>query len=270
MAHAATTLFTAGKKTAGGLLRGLNSAVRGGKEAAEPQAPAEGQAEGAFNAANQQYDPGLFSEIRDGWVRRAMAGRVPEYTERKPWSVCVCSWNVAGKKPPAELGEWLQLSRGAHVYAVGLQEVVELTAQNLTAGTNGQLSAGAAAWEARIDQEVQATCGNDAYTKVASRQLVGLLLLVYVRTEQLPHCRPTRTAALGTGMLGVGNKGAVAASLRLHSSSICLVCAHLSSGHSATETRNLECAALHARLAFDKEEGEEEAQQQVDRGRCPV
>ena len=30
---------------------------------------------------------------------------MPEYTERKPWSVCVCSWNVAGKKPPAELGD---------------------------------------------------------------------------------------------------------------------------------------------------------------------
>ena len=52
---------------------------------------------------------------------------------------------------------------------------------------------------------------------MACRQLMGLLLLVYVRSAHLPHCRPTRTAALGTGLLGAGNKGAVAASLRLHS-----------------------------------------------------
>lgn len=239
------------KKGAGGLLRGLNTVIRG-KGDAEAAAPAAPDAtEGAFNAASRQYEPGLFSEIRDGWVQRHMQSRVSEYTERKPLCVCVNSWNVAAKRPPAGLAEWLQLQRGADVYAVGLQEVVELSAQNLMAGTSGQLSADAAAWEVLIDQEISEVCGDGTYTKVACRQLMGLLLLVYVRTEHLPHCRPTRTAALGTGLLGAGNKGAVAVSLRLHSSSVAFVCAHLASGRGNAETRNLEAAQLHtARLAF--------------------
>jgi len=209
------------KKGAGGLLRGLNTAIRGkGDAECSQQAPhpaAPDTTEAAFDAASRQYEPDLFSEIRDGWVQRHMESRVSEYTERKPLCVCVNSWNVAAKRPPAGLAEWLQLQRGADVYAVGLQEVVELSAQNLAAGASGKLSADAAAWEALIDQELSQACGDEAYTKVACRQLMGLLLLVYVRTEHLPHCRPTRTAALGTGLLGAGNKGAVAASLRLHS-----------------------------------------------------
>ena len=251
----AMNLLSAGalsaKKGAGGLLRGLNTAIRG-KGDAEAAAPAAPDAtEGAFNAASRQYEPDLFSEIRDVWVQRHMQSRVSEYTERKPLCVCVNSWNVAAKRPPAGLAEWLQLQRGADVYAVGLQEVVELSAQNLAAGASGQLSAAAAAWEARIDQEISEACGDETYTKVACRQLMGLLLLVYVRTEHLPHCRPTRTAALGTGLLGAGNKGAVAVSLRLHSSSIAFVCAHLASGRGNAETRNLEAAQLHtARHVF--------------------
>ena len=172
------------KKGAGGLLRVLNTAIRGKGDAECSQQPphpaAPDTAEAAFNAASRQYEPDLFSEIRDGWVQRHMESRVSEYTERKPLCVCVNSWNVAAKRPlqagyppgpPAGLGEWLQLQRGADVYAVGLQEVVELSAQNLAAGASGKLSADAAAWEALIDQELSDACGDETYTKVACRQL---------------------------------------------------------------------------------------------------
>ena len=33
---------------------------------------------GAFNAARREYDPSLFAEIRDGWVRRHMAARADD------------------------------------------------------------------------------------------------------------------------------------------------------------------------------------------------
>ena len=104
------------KKGAGGLLRGLNTAIRGkGDAECSQQAPhpaAPDTTEAAFDAASRQYEPDLFSEIRDGWVQRHMESRVSEYTERKPLCVCVNSWNVAAKRPPAGLAEWLQLQRG--------------------------------------------------------------------------------------------------------------------------------------------------------------
>lgn len=167
------------KKGAGGLLRGLNTAIRGKGDAECSQPPhpaAPDTTESAFNAASRQYEPGLFSEIRDGWVQRHMESRVSEYTERKPLCVCVNSWNVAAKRPPARLAEWLQLQRGADVYAVGLQEVVELSAQNLAAGASGKLSADAAAWEALIDQELSEACGDKTYTKVPQAETLTLTL----------------------------------------------------------------------------------------------
>ena len=52
-------------------------------------------------------------------------------------------------------------------------------------------------------------------------------------------------------MLGlIGNKGAVAASFGVYSTSLCMVCAHLASGTSAVEARNLEYAQLLQRIAF--------------------
>ena len=38
---------------------------------------------GAFNAARREYDPSLFAEIRDGWVRRHMAARAARLTTRR-------------------------------------------------------------------------------------------------------------------------------------------------------------------------------------------
>ena len=81
--------------------------------------------------------------------------------------------------------------------------------------------------------------------------MMGILLLVWVREGLLPHVGPARVSAVGTGLLGLmGNKGAVACSLRIHSTSLCLVCAHLASGSSATDARNLEYHQLTQRIAF--------------------
>ena len=69
-------------------------------------------------------------------------------------------------------------------------------------------------------------------------------------------CAP-RLSSVGTGLLGImGNKGAVAASLAIHSTSLCVVCAHLASGSSAVDARNLEYAVLLQRLTFSGDGGE--------------
>lgn len=48
----------------------------------------------------------------------------------------------------------------------------------------------------------------------------------------------------------MGNKGAVAASLTVHTTSVCLVCSHLASGSSAVDARNLEFNQLLQRITF--------------------
>ena len=51
----------------------------------------------------------------------------------------------------------------------------------------------------------------------------------------------------------MGNKGAVAASLRVHSSTVCIVCSHLASGSSAVDARNVEYSQLLQRITFQED-----------------
>ena len=82
-------------------------------------------------------------------------------------------------------------------------------------------------------------------------QLVGLLLCVLVRKELLPHVRGVRSEVVRTGLLGAGNKGAVALRLALHGESFCFVNVHLPSGASPDkrDQRNATLAEVLERLA---------------------
>lgn len=120
----------------------------------------------------------------------------------------------------------------------------------------GPLSSNAQAWESAIARELQSMHGSTLYTQIVCRQLTGMLLLVYARSDLAVACSLPRTVSVGTGLLGVlGNKGAVCTSLRIHSSTMCFVCAHLSAGANHCETRNAEAASLLLKTAFGVEEG---------------
>ena len=70
-----------------------------------------------------------------------------------------------------------------------VQEVVDLQSpQNLNAGSGGQLSASASAWEAAVTRELSEGLGGGTYTQVACKQLVGIVLLLYVKTPLVRSC----------------------------------------------------------------------------------
>ena len=107
-------------------------------------------------------------------------------------TVVISSWNVANTAPPEEsLSEWLERARGADVHAVALQEVVDLNLPLSYASTcgAGALTRQAAAWEARISAELS------SYEQVACRQLVGMVLLVYVSAALAPFVTADAQAA---------------------------------------------------------------------------
>jgi hypothetical protein len=69
------------------------------------------------------------------------------------------------------------------------------------------------------------------YVQIASKQMVGVHVCVWVRKEVRKHVRLVQVSAVGVGLLGVlGNKGSVSVSLLLHESTLCFVCSHLTSG----------------------------------------
>ena len=51
--------------------------------------------------------------------------------------------------------------------------------------------------------------------KIATKQLVGILLLIYIKYDLVQHVKAVEAETVSTGNLGLGNKGAVGCHLRL-------------------------------------------------------
>ncbi|CAH1421690.1 unnamed protein product [Lactuca virosa] len=69
------------------------------------------------------------------------------------------------------------------------------------------------------------------YCLVASKQMVGLFLTVWVKRELVQHIAHLGISCVGRGIMGyLGNKGCVAISFTLHKTSFCFICTHLAAG----------------------------------------
>uniref|UniRef100_A0ACD5W7Z6 Uncharacterized protein n=2 Tax=Avena sativa TaxID=4498 RepID=A0ACD5W7Z6_AVESA len=74
--------------------------------------------------------------------------------------------------------------------------------------------------------------GHTRYCLVASKQMVGLFLMVWARREIKSDIRNLKVSCVGRGLMGyLGNKGSISISMSLHQTSFCFVCSHLTSGH---------------------------------------
>ncbi|XVF82594.1 hypothetical protein PTKIN_Ptkin16aG0062000 [Pterospermum kingtungense] len=69
------------------------------------------------------------------------------------------------------------------------------------------------------------------YGLVASKQMVGIFLTVWMRKELVQHVSHMRISCVGRGILGcLGNKGCISVSMIFHKTSFCFLCSHLASG----------------------------------------
>ncbi|KAK1399079.1 Type I inositol-1,4,5-trisphosphate 5-phosphatase CVP2 [Heracleum sosnowskyi] len=69
------------------------------------------------------------------------------------------------------------------------------------------------------------------YSLVASKQMVGVFLTVWVRSDLRDDVHNMKVSCVGRGLMGyLGNKGSISISMSLHQTSFCFICSHLSSG----------------------------------------
>ncbi|XP_076944376.1 type I inositol polyphosphate 5-phosphatase 4-like [Bidens hawaiensis] len=72
---------------------------------------------------------------------------------------------------------------------------------------------------------------NSMYCLVASKQMVGVYLTVWVKSELRDDVRNMKVSCVGRGLMGyLGNKGSISISMSLHQTSFCFICSHLTSG----------------------------------------
>ncbi|XP_066555917.1 synaptojanin-1 isoform X2 [Amia ocellicauda] len=198
-------------------------------------------------------------------VLLGMCQNYHKYTKPRRVRVFVGTWNVNGGKQfrsiafrNQTLTDWLldapqkagspnfQDSRKTpiDIFAIGFEEMVELNAGNIVSAstTNQKL------WAA----ELQKTLSRDhKYVLLASEQLVGVCLFVFIRPQHAPYIRDVAVDTVKTGMGGAtGNKGGVAIRMLFHTTSICFVCSHFAAGQSQVKERNDDYNEIARKLSF--------------------
>ncbi|XP_057677038.1 synaptojanin-1 isoform X1 [Corythoichthys intestinalis] len=188
-----------------------------------------------------------------------------KYTRPKQIRVCVGTWNVNGGKQfrsiafrNQTLNDWLldapkiaghpdfQESKAnpVDIFAIGFEEMVELNAGNIVSAstTNQKL------WAAELQKNISR---DHKYVLLASEQLVGVCLFVFIRPQHAPFIRDVAVDTVKTGMGGAtGNKGGVAIRLLFHTTSICFVCSHFAAGQSQVKERNDDYNEITRKLTF--------------------
>ncbi|XP_030492505.2 type I inositol polyphosphate 5-phosphatase 8 [Cannabis sativa] len=179
----------------------------------------------------------------------------------------VGTWNVGGISPHdgLNLRNWLKSPTQADIYVIGFQEIVPLNAGNVLGAED---KGPAEQWiglirEALNDNEFDQQIKNNKkqgrmsfsdflsleneeeeeeedaikdevgpkFRLAVSKQMVGIFLCVWVRSDLCSLISNLKVSCVGTGIMGyLGNKGSVSISMSLSGTSFCFVCTHLTSG----------------------------------------
>jgi len=193
----------------------------------------------------------VFSQPRRTRKERAntMARELSSPDDRRLRLLCL-TWNVGATRPLSSesLEAVLDEEPSPDLCIIGFQETCQLSARRLLAdGTEWEQ------WQKWAEKSVK-----DAYEGelqlLESVHLVGLLILVFVRSSFAPLVENTRCTSLGIGVGGYGgNKGAVAVRFELGRSSFCFVNVHLAAGQENYIARCQNYSTILNKLRFDDE-----------------
>ncbi|XP_078160911.1 type IV inositol polyphosphate 5-phosphatase 9-like [Carex rostrata] len=206
----------------------------------------------------------------------------PQESKRDPltYKLFASTWNVGGIVPPDDLNleDWLDTRNNSHdIYVLGFQEIVPLSAKNILGPEKSKVTM---KWNSLIRATLNKSLSNspkeqepkggerqkvhpvkDAssfvqdFQCIISKQMVGILVSVWVRGDLCRYIRRTSISCVGCGILGcLGNKGAVSVRFWLHETTFCFVCCHLASGGKERDEgcRNSDTLEILSRTTFPR------------------
>eukprot|EP01138_Halocafeteria_seosinensis_P013564 gb/GECG01013853.1/.p1 GENE.gb/GECG01013853.1/~~gb/GECG01013853.1/.p1 ORF type:complete len:870 (+),score=105.76 gb/GECG01013853.1/:1-2610(+) len=208
------------------------------------------------------WHPRAIHAIQQHSIQQQLEEREHEYTDFHKIRIYTGTWNVAGKWPNEDLESWLSpeetSTRMADIYAIGLQEMVDLTASNVL--MENQSVKRAAQWKEHILQilntlvdqkggELPSDFGK--YEVIGCTHLVGILILVVVRSPLVPHISGVLDRNAGVGVMGVmGNKGGTSIRFNLYDTSFCFTSSHLAAKRGNVSARNSDFASIINKTEF--------------------
>ncbi|KAL9131869.1 MAG: hypothetical protein Q9217_000315 [Psora testacea] len=185
--------------------------------------------------------------------------RLNEYSTSDTIYIWVGSFNLNGKSGAVQhdLTPWLcpetnQAARRPEIVAVGFQEIVELSPQQIRSTDPVRRQA----WEHAVRQTLNdgaVRSSSEEYILLRSGQLVGAALMIFVKSSALNKIKNVEGSVKKTGMSGMaGNKGAVAIRMEYANTRLCFVTAHLTAGFPNYEERNRDYRTISHGLRFQR------------------
>ncbi|MBA0560301.1 hypothetical protein Golob_017209 [Gossypium lobatum] len=100
--------------------------------------------------------------------------------------------------------------------------------------------------------------GHSRYSLVASKQMVGIFLTVWVKSDLRDDVHSMKVSCVSRGLMGyLGNKGSISISMCLHQTSFCFICSHLTSGQKEGDElrRNSDVMGILRKTRFPRVHG---------------
>ncbi|CAN4095624.1 unnamed protein product [Withania somnifera] len=178
------------------------------------------------------------------------------YTRQENFRILVGTWNVAeGKTSQEALATWLgSATLDVGIVVIGLQEVemgagfLAISAAKETVGLEGTSSG---QWW--LDAIGKTLDEGSTFERVGSRQLAGLLIVIWVRKTLRAYVGDLDVAAVACGLgHAIGNKGGVGLRLRVFDRIMCFVNCHFAAHLEAVNRRNADFDHIHRTMSFTR------------------
>ncbi|KAJ2885193.1 hypothetical protein H4R27_001564 [Coemansia aciculifera] len=193
---------------------------------------------------------------KEAWILHALKKRRTEFLDSHTITAFVGTWNVNGRAPasPTALASWLGFipKDSGQTALTSLPELLVLGFQELDVRAEAFVYNNAVKdveWTDAIEGCMGST--QHAYRKLASKQLIGMFIMVYARIDVVELVSDVQATSVGCGIMGmVGNKGAVAVRIVYMDTPLCFVCSHLAHDAAQVDRRNSQFHDLCKRLLF--------------------
>ena len=172
--------------------------------------------------------------------------------------VLACTWNMHGKAPPSYFIDAIEppsssstsssSGRNHHIYAFGTEEFGSGIASSL------MFNASSDKWLSSISEYL----GKD-FSLVAQVGLGAIHLAIFAHIEVLKVLSDVQTGSVATGFANtIGNKGGVAVSFNVGSTSMLFVNCHLAAHQKFTEKRNEDLRRIEHVMSLSPDGGSQE------------
>ncbi|KTW32136.1 uncharacterized protein T551_00818 [Pneumocystis jirovecii RU7] len=184
------------------------------------------------------------------FVATELQRRINEFSTMKNISIFVSTFNLNGKKKTDDLSLWLFPNGRKYksdLVVIGFQEIIELTPQQMISVDSYNRKV----WESDLYEVLNRD--KNEYILLRSGQLVGSVLMIFVKEASVPFIKNVEGAVKKTGLKGIsGNKGAVAIRMDYGSTQICFVTAHFAAGRFNCDERNRDYFTIANGLTFQR------------------